>query len=110
MKIYGSLMNRIAEVSKQPKPEVGMGATIMMYTDRIAATIIKVTAKSITVQEDVSTRVDNNGMSESQEYSYKSNPKGQIQVFRLRKRGGYRNKDGDGLLIGDRDHYYDYGF
>lgn len=42
-KLYGSLFNRLEERAKnQPTPEVGMGCTIMMYTDRQPARIIRV--------------------------------------------------------------------
>lgn len=56
--------------------KVGDGATICYYTDRKAATVIAKTAKTITVQEDTATRVDKNGMSDSQAYSYAANPNG----------------------------------
>ena len=42
MRVFGNLMNRIAESCKQAVPEVGMGATITMHSDRHAATIIGV--------------------------------------------------------------------
>jgi hypothetical protein len=42
MRVFGNLMNRIAETAKPPVPEVGMGATILMYSDRHAATVIEI--------------------------------------------------------------------
>jgi hypothetical protein len=39
------------------KAEVGDGATYCMYTDRKACTVIKVTSKTITLQEDKATRL-----------------------------------------------------
>lgn len=90
------------------KPEVGMGATILMWTDRHAGTIIKVTPTQIHVQEDEFIRVDGNGMSEDQTYQYTANPQGAIHIFRKTKRG-YRSGS-IGLLIGHREHYHDYSF
>jgi hypothetical protein len=110
MQVYGSLMNRIAEVSAHPKPEIGMGATITCYTDRHAATIIAMTAKSVTVQEDSAVRTDSNGMCDSQTYAYYPNKGGKVSIFRKRKNGTWRNTDHNGLVIGERDHYHDFDF
>jgi hypothetical protein len=93
-----------------PTPEVGMGCTILKWSDRVAATIIKVTAKTIDVQEDLATRIDNNGMSESQRYTYERDPKGTIRVFRLTKNGWRLSGGGWGLGIGYRQSYHDYSF
>jgi hypothetical protein len=90
-------------------PEIGMGATILCWSDRRACTIIKVTPKTITVQMDTATRVDSNGISESQDYVFQSNPKGHVEVFRMTKRG-WRSKNGNSLSIGNRYQYYDYSF
>lgn len=103
----GSLMNYLLAGGNQPA--VGMGATILMWTDRKAGTIVKITPTQIHVQEDSVRRIDKNGMSESQEYSYQPNPHGSIHIFRKTKRG-YRDKNGCALSIGARNHYYDYSF
>ena len=42
MRWYGSLQNRIEEVTRNPKPTVGMGATELMYSDRNAWEIVAV--------------------------------------------------------------------
>lgn len=48
---YGSLQNRIAERVKNPKPEVGMGATALYWSDRHAYEVIAVKDdKHITVR------------------------------------------------------------
>lgn len=119
-----SLTNHILSraVDRQPQPEVGMGATILMWTDRNPATIIAVEGNRITVQEDNAERADSNGMSEAQEYTYTPNPNGCTSTFRMNKRGmweqivkneetGRWNKcSGRGLRIGEREKYYDYSF
>ena len=106
---FGSLMNHLMTNSKQIEPKEGMGATICCWSDRHAATIVKVTKSQIHVQEDFATRTDSNGMSESQTYDYSPNTNAPVIVFRKTKKG-YRSKGGDSLLVGHRQHYYDYSF
>lgn len=98
-----------------PAPQVGMGATVLLWTDRHAATIVSVekNGKRIGIVEDEATRIDKNGMSESQEYSYAPG-KGGVQYFTLRKNGAYvREGDsikGTRIAIGARRHYHDFSF
>ena len=47
MKFYGSIQNRISERSLQPIPEVGMGATLIMYSDRHAFTVLEVSKEIV---------------------------------------------------------------
>lgn len=107
----GSLMNHAMSRSASPAPEIGMGATILMWTDRHAATITWVSAsgKSVRVQRDRAIRADQNGMSESQAYSYERDEQGKSMTFRMTKRG-WRSPRGCGLAIGHRAEYYDYSF
>mgnify|MGYP001567304673 CR=1 FL=1 len=100
-----------------PAPLVGMGATILFWTDRKAATIVAVSAdgKRVSVQEDRATRTDKNGMSEAQAYAYEPNLEATILVFTLRKNGRYIQQgaamtSGLCLGIGFRDAYHDYSF
>jgi len=105
--------------------EVGMGATILCWTDRHAGTVIEWNGKTIVVQEDTATRTDKNGMDECQEYTYTRNPNGARHVFKLDRKGGFRamqpdpvtgklrmakRGNGHGLAIGERDAYHDYSF
>jgi hypothetical protein len=106
----GSVMNHLMTTSAQVEPVVGMGATICCWTDRHAATIVKVTRCQIHVQKDNATRTDENGMSECQTYSYSPNPNAPVIIFRKTKRGGWRSACGNGLLVGHRRHYYDFSF
>lgn len=106
----GSAINWIMSGAAVPEtPAIGMGATILCWTDRHAGTIVKVTPTQIHVQHDSAKRIDTNGMSECQDYEYTPNPKAPIEVFRRTKRG-YRNASGNALLIGKRDEYYDFSF
>ena len=105
----------------QPEPEVGMGATLLGWTDRYAATIIEVEGTIITVQEDLSERTDGNGASEDQTYSHESDPDGMTHHYRLRdgaweavqrneRTGRWSRRDGYGLVLGVRQHYYDFSY
>jgi hypothetical protein len=97
--------------SKKPLlPKVGMGATILDYTDRTPATIIRVSdsAKTFWIQQDNAKRIDNNGMSEDQVYIYSPNLNANIQCVRLTKKGWQSN--GQKVVIGIRRAYYDYSF
>lgn len=115
----GSLVNHIASRSTngQPDPEVGMGVTLLHWTDRSPATVVEVSenGKTIKVQEDNATREDSNGMSESQQYKYEANTDAPIHTYTLRKNGrwvrrGEPMKEGGTLRIGSREKYHDYSF
>ena len=105
----GSLVNHIYAGIENPEPAVGMGATILMWTDRRAATIVKVTPCQVHIQEDKATRADSNGMSESQNYDYTPDPQAPVVILRKVK-GGWREKGGSRLSIGHRRAYHDYSF
>lgn len=114
----------------QPVPEVGMGATILAWTDRYAGTITKVVeikgGFELTVQEDGYKRVDSNGMSEMQTYEYTPDLYGMETVFRFEAKKaskGWRQvwtkpetgrvcfvEGGYGLRIGSRQKYNDFSF
>lgn len=123
----GSMMNHIASRGTigQPKPEVGMGATLLHWTDRGAATIVSVVPHKngyrIIVQEDNAKLVSGDIFSESQRYEYTpnpdgleynfqcENPDGMWQEMRINPVSGRWNKvkGGNGLKIGVRDKYHD---
>lgn len=122
----GSLQNRLMENAKaREMPNVGDGATTLLYTDRHAATVIAVDEKRkiVTVQRDFAQRVDSNGLSECQEYEYSCDPYGYKEHFRLGKDNRWSQvrwndetnrwnyvPGGSGVLFGDRDEYYDFSF
>ncbi len=112
MRLFGSLNNRIAEDVLSAVPAVGMGATILMYSDRHACTVIEVKSPSrIVIQEDAATRADANGMSDSQSYTFAANPAGATHVVSKRSDGRWKiAKSGTVVMMGERDHHYDYGF
>jgi hypothetical protein len=104
----GSLTNHVMSYDRTT-PVVGMGATILCWTDRHAATVVKVTRTQCHVRRDKATRADANGMSETQSYTYAPDPSQSVELFRLTK-NGWRNSSGNGLLIGHREEYYDFSF
>jgi hypothetical protein len=96
---------------KTIEPQIGMGATIQHWSDRTAVTIVQIThnARRLVLQEDEATRLDNHGMSESQDYSYQRNTEGLLYVATIRKDGRYRIRYTQQLVsLGVRNFYYDY--
>ena len=111
----GSLMNHVMASTPNTKPEPGMGATILLWTDRHAATIVGVSksGRVIGVQRDKAIRIDDNGMSDMQKYRYERDLTATIQWFSLRKDGSYievGSKSGSRLGINYRREYYDHSF
>ena len=112
----GSLVNLIYANSAEPVPAVGMGATILRWTDRAAATIVEVSpsGKSLKVKGDRSIRTDDNGMSDAQSYRYEPIEDIRPITYTLRKNGRWVRQgdpmNGESLAIGIRDTYHDYSF
>jgi hypothetical protein len=112
----GSLINNLYERATigQPQPEVGMGMTKLMYSDRSPYTIVKVLSPHrIVVTADIYERIDKNGMSDSQEYNYTTNWDGTQDILRLNKRGQWKlegDPTGSTYAIGQRERYFDYSF
>lgn len=123
-----SLVNHLysRSVIGQPAPTVGMGATILGWTDRSPATVVAVfnvgKSEFITVQYDAYKRVDGNGMSECQDYEYSPDLNGVTLTFRKSRNGSWdqvrkseetgrwAKTGGPGLRIGRRERYYDFSF
>ena len=62
-------------------------------------------------QQDRATRLDTNGMSDAQRYSYERNPDAPRETFTRRRDGSYRIAKGQSrLILGVRDKHYDYSF
>lgn len=107
----GSLNNAI-ESANPAVPVLGGGATVLYWSDCHAGTVVHISpsGKTVVVREDKATRIDKNGMSESQEYAYAPNNKGEGRewIFRMTKRG-WRAK-GTGVSFGKRQKYHDFSF
>jgi hypothetical protein len=134
----GSVINHLQSIAVigQPEPVVGMGVTILSWTDRSPGTIVEVFTHGkylfIAITGDDYKLIGGDIQSESQEYEYTSRPNGRCTYFRREESGkwqqmthkivGYdEEKDehifstrwskveggGNGLRIGARDCYRD---
>src|ERR1700739_3923172 len=108
-----NVMSQIAEsVTQAREPFVGMPVTKNYYTDRRAATVIKVSGNSITVKENEVQVIDYY----AGEYVVLPNEvTGGEQVFTKRKNGRWVAKGqgmvkGLGITLGIHDHYIDPNF
>lgn len=121
MQIFGSLINLLlSEEAKSDLPVVGDPATVLLWTDRLPATVIEVTKyrkrDMVIVQIDHATRTDKNGMSEDQSWEYSRNPNDSIFRFVKNKEGYWKEynkgivKYGPSLCLGRREKYYDFTF
>ena len=105
--------------------EVGDGCTYYLWSDSYACTVIKKTAKTITIQRDKATLDPSfkpewvaGGFAahctnaEDQSYTYERNPNGEIYVCHWsEKEGRYRTGSDGSIKIGvGRHEYYDYNF
>lgn len=124
----GSLVNHLysREVIGEPEPTVGMGVTMLSWTDRYPGTIIRVfrvgTSTYAEVQNDKAIRVDNNGASEQQTWKCSPNKGGSVTTYRKGKTGiwehvaknpdtgRYKKSGRFGLRLGVRERYYDFSF
>lgn len=110
---YGSLQNRLMEDSAMPKPEVGMGVTEMLWSDRSPYEIVEVKDdRHVLIRALDYKRIDNNGFSECQEYEYYPNENNPVTMIFLTKKGEWRERIGRRLgstrfVIGFAEKYYD---
>ncbi len=120
---YGSLQNLMLSKANAATVNVGDGATTISYTDRAPATVIFVSenGKEIHIQKDHFERIDNNGMSDCQEYKYSPNPDGAVWVCRVNRRGKWErcvksektkrySFSGEIIAVGVREKYHDFSF
>lgn len=108
-------------------------ATVCFWSDRVAATIVERTAKTIKVRSDDAVLLNGGDSGEAdaltfhvggfaaivegtQRYAYYTDEGGQEYEFSLRKSGrwvrkGQADKHGSTrLIVGKRSQYHDYGF
>lgn len=104
----------------QPTPEVGMGITLLHWTDRSAGTITRVElfksgprtgqVRAFWFKEDKAIRIDNNKMSESQEYRFEPQPDARERQARQKKNGAWCEVRSSQIALGHRSAYHDYSF
>lgn len=109
--------NTITSYYKETVPEIGMGATMPVGSDRYPYTIVSVSdnKKIIVVQADDYTATKDSDYYSNQKYTYASNPKAEMETFKLRKNGAYVREGesmdrGSRLWIGERRAYSDPSF
>ena len=99
--------------------KVGDGVTINLWSDRHAATVIKVTAKTVTVRRDKATLNPDfipggfaahcTNQSE-QRYTYEPDEKGEIRTFHWSDKFQRYGQPGNLTLSKGRHEFYDYNF
>ena len=118
----GSLINHVLSGYNQRVPEIGMGVTMLSWTDRNPGTITEILkgGKVIRVVEDDYKLVDGSYMSEDQKYEF-SPGQGEGCLFKIDRHGSWRmayidentgrvkygSGPGNMLIIGHRDKYRD---
>lgn len=124
--MIGSIINHVMsrQTNGEPEPTVGMGATVLMYSDRHAATVTRVERVAgtivIDVRHDVAKVVKGSTFDGSAEYEYTPDPEGWLNTFRKnqktgrwdsvwfnRETGRYNKNGTGGLAIGRREEYRD---
>lgn len=111
---YGSLQNRLMECAKNPEPEVGMGATELMWSDRHPYEVIEVQdSRHVTVRE-LSHKLVKGSIYGDAEYEYSSNPDGKVTKLFKTKEGRWVERIGRSygsrFALGYAEYYYDPSF
>lgn len=109
---HGSLQNMIAADSKGKAPEVGMGVTEILWTDRRPWTVVAVKSPTrIIVQMDSAEPVTGRGAVGHNEWTITPDPTGHMETLTLRKDGKWRRMgDATVFLIGIREKHHDWSF
>lgn len=113
---YGSITNRLEEGHTYTKEiKVGTGVTEMCYSDRHPYEVVEVIDdRHLMIRRMNAKRIDNNGMSECQDYEYSSNLDATpIKIFLSKT--GWREQRGKKLgstkfSVGFAEEYYDFSF
>lgn len=106
--MQGSIVNRMMERTSPQKPEVGMGATECLWSDRHAYTVIEVKSPCrIIVQRDKATLVGNYY---AQDYNIERDPNG-VTVELIRTKRGWKQLGAQIYYgLGFRSEYEDPSF
>jgi hypothetical protein len=113
--MYGNVINRIMEDSKPISPEVGMGATMTMYSDRYPYTVRKVnsTGKTIWISPDQA-EVKEGTCWPDPDYNISTNwelTEKDFTKVTLRKDGRWKVAGGSQVIVlGTRQKYVDPSF
>lgn len=109
MNLHGSFQNRLLERDVETIPEIGMGATELLYSDRYPYTIVEILAKNkIVVQEDTMEHADTTPL--SNRWTCIKNPEGLKKTLVKTKKGWKVLHGSTYFRLGVRDPHYDYSF
>ena len=99
---------------------LGDAATIHFGSDCFPATIVRIDRwksgpllglpRRVVVQIDDATRVDSNGMSDHQQYTYTRNPEGLTYAAHYSEKLKCWRASGSPIVFGTRRRYHDYTF
>lgn len=117
----GSLINHLYSRTNDAEAKVGMGATLLSWTDRHAATVVHVSGDIVGVKRDNAKVVSGSAHDGSAVYEFSHNQEASTELFRRGKDGKYHGvylnketgrykKNGNNILIGRREEYRDPGF
>lgn len=122
----GSLVNYLFSGSRSPSPVLGMGGTVLHWTDRHAVTVTSIAAdgRSLLTRDDIAIRTDKRGMSDAQTYNFERDDNGVERRWKLAQDGTWREAclndagrvvflsggKGPRLVLGSRSHYHDFSF
>lgn len=117
MRVEGNIINRVMEEGSGKQPEVGDGASVLLFSDRKAGTVTFASADLVIVRLDDAKVVSGSAHDGSAVYTYSPDPTGVEYYFMRVKRGSYKGQwrengkpHGNGVIFGRRDHYYDPSF
>lgn len=108
-------LNRFMGTDPNYMPQIGDGATILMWSDRRPGMVVQVSksGNSVHVAGVSYKRIDNNGpFTESQEYEFGTEAKGPGVEYTKRRNGQYvlkgdDMKNGQRVMLGYMDAYTD---
>lgn len=118
--VMNAMMSR--QVVGEPVPVVGVGCTILAWTDRRAATVLSYEKGILEVQEDHAKLKPGCTIYTDQDYDYSPDPNGRKHAFRKSKKGPWdevkfnevtgrwNQVKGLGLKLGVREKFYDPSF
>lgn len=91
-RMYGSLQNRIEEGKMHcDEIKVGTYATKYYWSDRHAYEVVEViNQKNIKIRQLKAIRIDNNGMSDCQNYKYESDVSNPIEELKFMRKNWYK--------------------
>lgn len=112
--IGGSLQNRLIERQRGMKPQIGMGVTQILWSDRYPFEVVAIKdTRHITVREMNAKLISGSWMDECQEYEYESNENGRTFDLFLTNKGrwvariGREYIDGYTWYVGNAEMYRD---